>query len=487
MKTKNIIYLIIAFFMTIPGAWAQDTSLSGIVIENLSTVKQHDRLSVSFDISLDALQIKSNNMLVLTPVLRSNDNNLDNVALEPVVVAGKKRDKILTRKKVLREKLPVAGEPVALVTRENNAAQSVHYTMEVPFRAWMNDASLSLVHEVSGCADCMSLEGEQLLVDNILPEPYQPVYKLTYIVPEAEAVKTRSDRHTATFNFVVNRWELRRDYKDNASKLNEVDRIVGDIRNNPDFEITEFTIDGYASPEGGAAHNRMLAENRANAFADYLVSKFNVSRGRFTVTGHGEDWEGLRKAVAVSSIADRQAVLDIIDKVSNPDGRDAELMKLSGGETYRTLLSDLYPPLRRTEYAVAYTVRGFDVEEAREVIKTNPRLLSLNEMYLVAQSYPVESNEFSGVFEIAARLYPDSDIAILNSAAADIEGDNMDGAIARMNRIADNPKVWNNLGVAYARKGDFDKAREYFTKAVGQGDDDARANLDELRKVLENQ
>ena len=63
----------------------------------------------------------------------------------------------------------------------------------------------------------------------------------------------------------------------------------------------------------------------------------------------------------------------------------------------------------------------------------------------------------------------------------------MDGAIERMNKVADNPKVWNNLGVAYARKGDFTKAKEYFTKAAGQGDDDARANLEELRKMSENE
>lgn len=485
MKTKNIIYLIIAFFTVIPGTWAQDASLSGVTIENLSTVKQHDQLSVSFDILLDALQVQNNNMLLLTPVLKSNANNLDNVALEPVVVAGKKRNKILTRKQVLGEKLPISGEPVVLVVRQNNTQQSVHYTVAVPFRGWMQDASLSLVHEVSGCADCMSLEGEQLLVDNILPAPYQPVYKLNYVVPEAEAQKIRSDRHTATFNFVVNRWELRRDFKDNAFKLNEVDKIVSDIRNNPDFDITEFAINGYASPESSVPHNKMLAENRANAFADYLVSKFGIDRNRFSVTGHGEDWDGLRKAVVASAIADKQAILDIIDNVANPDARDTELKKLSKGETYRTLLNDFYPPLRRTEYVVAYSVRPFNVEEAKEIIKTNPRLLSLNEMYLVAQTYPVDSREFKEVFDVAVRFYPDSDIAILNSASADIESGSMDAAIARMLKIADNPKVWNNLGVAYARKSDFNRAKEYFTKAAAQGDNDARANLEELHKAIE--
>lgn len=485
MKTKNIIYLIIACFTVVPGAWAQNPRLSGIHIENLATLKQHDQVSVSFDLSLDALQVKTNNMLVLTPVLKSNGNSLDSIALRPVVVAGTKRSRILHRKEVLGEQLSLAGEPVAIVTSKNNSEQSVPYNVTVPYRPWMQDASLSLVHEVSGCANCINLTGKELIVNNILPAPYQPVYRLTYVMPEAE-VKTRSDRHTATFNFVVDRWELLRDYKGNAAKLNEVDQIVGDLRNNPDLEITAFQIHGYASPEGSVSHNRMLAENRANAFSDYLVSKFGIERNRFTVTGHGEDWDGLRKAVAASSLADKQAILDIIDNVSDPDARDAELMKFSGGETYRTLLNNYYPPLRRTEYVVAYNVRAFDVEEAREIIKTNPGLLSLNEMSLVSQSYPAGSKEFKEVFDIAVRLYPDSEIAILNSASADIESGNMDGAIERLMKIGDSPKVWNNLGVAYARKGDISKAKEYFTKAAGEGDNDARANLEEFRKAIEN-
>lgn len=484
MKTTNIIYLILAFFAAVPGAWAQDADLPGITLENRAAVKQHDQLSVSFDISLDALKVKSNNMLVLTPVLTSNENKSDRITLPPVVVAGNKRNKILNRKEVLGEQLPVEGEPLAVVARKNNSKQAVHYNTTVPYRQWMQDASLSLAHEVSGCAECTSSAGEVPVTQTILPPPYQPVYRLTYVMPEAE-VKTRSDRHAATFNFVVDRWELLRDYKGNAPKFNEVDRIVGDIHNNPDLKITEFAINGYASPEAGAPHNRMLAENRANAFADYLVSKFGIDRKLFTVKGHGEDWDGLRQAVATSSLADRQAVLDIINNTSNPDARDAELKKLSGGETYRTLLNDYYPPLRRTEYAVAYNVRAFNVDEARKVIKTNPKLLCLNEMYLVAKSYPVGSGEFREVFDIAVRLYPDSDIAILNSAAADIEGGNMDAAIARMNKMGDNPKAWNNLGVAYARKGDLGKAKDYFTKAAGQNDSDAAHNLSEIKKLGE--
>jgi len=201
------------------------------------------------------------------------------------------------------------------------------------------------------------------------------------------------------------------------------------------------------------------------------------------VSGFGEDWNKTREVIASSGIADKAEILRIINNVSNPDARDAELMKLSGGTTYQTMLREYYPKVRRTEYTVSYVARAFSVEEGKKVIKTNPKLLSLNEMYLVAQSYPADSKEFKEVFDIATRLYPNEPIAIINSAAADIEGGNNQAAIDRMQRIENDPRTWNNLGVAYARLGDFEKAKEYFDKAVDRNDNDAVANTEELQKV----
>ena len=479
MKTKNILF-IIAFLTTAPLLFSQTGYLDEISIENSRAERQGERLSVNMDIVIDDLNINSNDLIVLTPVLVSNSDEIE-IELASVAVAGKKRSKVLQRAIRLNNPTGLDVMPYEIMRRKNNTSQRITYSGDLPMAAWMKDASLQLRESVTGCANCDKGDDYMALISRIIPEDFAPSYKLTYIVPEVE-VKTLSDRHTAMFNFVVNQWELLRNYKDNAAEFNQVDRVVNDIRNNPDFEITEFEITGYASPEASVTHNRTLAQNRANSFADYLVTKFGVPRNSFTVTGHGEDWVGLREAVASSSIDDRQAILDIIDNVSNPDARDAELMKLSNGQTYRNLLNNFYPQLRRTEYVIAYNVRSFDVDEAREIIKSNPRLLSLNEMYMVAQSYPAGSKEFKEVFDIAILHYPDSDIAILNSSSADIEAGNMDAAIERMNKISDNPKVWNNLGVAYARKGDFAAAKQYFDKAVSANDMDARSNLEELEK-----
>ena len=67
---------------------------------------------------------------------------------------------------------------------------------------------------------------------------------------------------------------------------------------------------------------------------------------------------------------------------------------------------------------IDYTVANFDVEQGRVVIKVNPKYLSLNEMYLVANTYPNGSREFINVFETAVRLFPEDDVAKLNAAIA---------------------------------------------------------------------
>lgn len=480
---KNIIQYItlIAFIAGLALPAVAQTTPADLKIVSQEVRKSGNNVLVDMALELDDVKVRSNDMIIYTPVLVSAANSNDRVELSPIVVAGNKRHKILRRELKLNKEMSVDTPANFVLKKVKRAQQGFSFSTAVPFSSWMEGATLVMETTVSGCADCKDVLDNILVANNVIPKLELPAFALTYIEPEAE-VKARQDRHTATFNFVVDRYELLRDYKGNRPKFEEVDAIISEVALNGDIQITEFTIDGYASPEASVPHNKMLAENRAKAFADYLVSKFNIDRNKFTVNSHGEDWVGLRKAVVASNIADKDEILKIIDTVDNPDARDTPLQQLSGGTTYRTMLNEMYPPLRRTEYTIAYLVRAFNLEEAKEVLKTNPKLLSLNEMYMVAQSYDASSAEFKEVFDIASRLYPESDIAIINSSAADIENGAYDSAIRRLQKLGDSSKAYNNLAVAYLMKGDYDKARELFTKAGN--DKDAKANLIKLAEFL---
>lgn len=108
-------------------------------------------------------------------------------------------------------------------------------------------------------------------------------------------------------------------------------------------------------------------------------------------------------------------------------------------------------------------------------------MLSLNEMYLVAESYPSDSREFREVFDIAARLYPDSEVAIVNSAAADIENKNYTAAIERLKKIENKPYAWNNLAVAYSLMGNKEKADVYFKKWADSGASESKISWKEIQ------
>lgn len=482
MKTRNIYIIILGFISVSLSLNAQSRYLDLISVENQAVVNENSMLLVYMDLVLDQLKINTNEMVKLTPVITANGST-QGIELAPVIINGNRRQKMVERGLTLKDKTLFEQTPQSIVKRNNGTPQAVHYSASVPFEDWMGDASLTLHEAVTGCAECDLGAGDQLIAQRILPPAYVPTYKLTYIVPDVEPVKERSDTYTATLNFRVDKSNLDRNYMNNASILADVDKVVGELMNNKDLTVSDFKIEGFASPEASVAYNKALADRRADTFANYLGNKFNVTKNRMAVSGYGEDWNKTREVIAASSMADKAEILRIIDNISNPDARDAELMKLSGGATYRTMLREYYPKVRRTEYTVSYVARAFSVEEGREIIKTNPKLLSLNEMFLVAQSYPANSKEFKEVFDIATRLYPDEPIAIINSAAADIEGGNNQAAIDRMQRIESDPRTWNNIGVAYARMANFSKAKEYLDKAVARKEKDAIQNLEELRKV----
>ncbi|KGN74430.1 hypothetical protein HQ47_05145 [Porphyromonas macacae] len=482
---KNTYLLILMFLFTGLVSHAQVQYVKKVKFENISGVKSNDRLLINMDVLLDGLYLRTNDMLILTPILHSNVNG-EQVELPAVVALGKTRNKVYIRNKTLKNKLSVPANSQAIVVRGNKKdSQTISYMTSVPFAVWMQDASLSVRAIVQGCADCGKSREDLLLAGRVVSEPYKPDYLLTYVVPEAEPVKARKDQHSASLKFVVDRHEIVRNYKQNAEELNQVDKVIREVRGNKDINITEFAVTGYASPEANFEYNRELAGRRANSFVDYLISTHGIRREQIkSVLGHGEDWDGLKDALHSSSLPNANAILDIIASTGNPDARDAKIVALDNGATYKILLDRYYPALRRTDYVIAYNVRAFDVEEAKKVIKTNPKHLSLNEMFLVAKTYPEGSREFKEVFDIATRLYPDEPVAIINASAVDIEGGNYNAAVKRLNRVVNTRKdALNNLGVAYAGLGQYDKARECFERAIAAGDKLAKHNLEEFEKV----
>mgnify|MGYP000703662735 FL=1 len=74
-------------------------------------------------------------------------------------------------------------------------------------------------------------------------------------------------------------------------------------------------------------------------------------------------------------------------------------------------------------------------------MQTQPQKLSLNEFYLVAQTYEPGSVEFNDVFETAVRMYPNDEIANLNAANSAMQRKDVENAKRYLQKGGDSPEA----------------------------------------------
>ena len=138
MKLKNI-FIIAAFFVITPFLFSQTASDKGLSIENRRVERQGELLSVSMDIVIDDLNVRSNDMIMLSPVLISNSGEAE-LELSPIAVLGKKRSKVVQRAIRLNNDTGFDVDPYDIVKRKNNTSQRIAYSTNFPMKEWMRDA-----------------------------------------------------------------------------------------------------------------------------------------------------------------------------------------------------------------------------------------------------------------------------------------------------------------------------------------------------------
>jgi len=455
------------------------TTKDDLRIEDVQVNKDGNTVRIDMAINLDNVRLGSKQMVILTPVIRNaSTNNFHR--FQPIVFTGAGRDRTLQRA-MDWEGFKFEETPMMVTRRTNKRPQTVPVTLTAPYQEWFRGAELVMLETKSGCAYTTIRDEEYNMLTPVLPVLVEPVYSYTYVTPPVEEVKQRSETYTARLNFEVGKHTILRNFKNNAEVLNDVDKVVNELRNDNNLTVNEFHVTGYASPEGNEQSNMKLSENRAKAFVSYLTERYNIPASSVKTDWKGEDWDGLRKAVQESNLSDKSNILSILDE-SNVAQRKAKLKAL--GQTYRTLLDTHYPPLRRNEYTISFVAKPFSIDEAKTQMRTKPQYLSLNEMFLVANTYPKNSREFKETFDTAVRLYPNDPIAQLNTGALELETGAVDSSIRRLENI-NMPEAWNNLGIAYAMKEDYRRAQEYFNRAAQAGNATARENAEQLQRYLE--
>lgn len=427
MKRRFLpIALLLAGSLAAADAYAQENTLR---VEKKLIERSGDYLLVDLTLNLSDLEIRSNRSVTYTPVIQRGDSLR---RLPALIVNGRKRQ-------ILYERTgrDTATDGEFAVRRKNGTEQRFDYHARVPYARWMDGSEMALVIDECGCGWEALKNDRSTLFPIQLDQAPRPL--MAYVAPPVE-VKNRAKEGSAFLDFPVNRTEIYPEYRDNPSELRKILETVSSVKEDPYATITEVYIKGFASPEGTYKHNTYLAEHRTKALIEYVKGLYHFEQARFTVDFEPEDWAGLEKRVENSSLADKEELLAIIraDEPKDYDRREAKLKALNGGASYRVLLRDIYPALRHSDYAVRYTIRSFTVEEARELIYSDPRQLSLNEMFQVAQTMEPGSDAYREVFEIAVRMYPEDPVSNLNAALTAIDAGRLESARRYLAKTSDS-------------------------------------------------
>lgn len=506
------------------SAWAYDLpagtkagSVIGIEVNDISLSDNGD-INVQLALDLSKVSMKSNFETIYTPMFI---NGNDTLRFGSFAVTGRNRlysdrrndtkpDIIFYKGKANNYTVPVNGITLTSQKVLNPAAYDMK--LSTHYREWMQTAVFTIGMETRGCANCVKkIDGETeqwlpIAQNDFVTRTFMPEF--LYVTPVAEAVKMREIAARAYIDFPVNRTEIYPDYRRNPQELGKIRATIDSVRNDKDITVKSLHISGTASPEGSYQNNVRLAKGRTEALKNYVQMLYNFPAGFITTSYEPVDWKGLREFLEGSAtdsiridqlqnivytrheldayLPNRLSILNIVNG-SVEDYQRNQNIKNNYPKEYQWLLTNVYPALRHSDYRIQFEIKSFtEAEEIIEVMQTQPQKLSLNELFVAANSQPEGSELYNRAFEIAVTMFPNDETANLNAATnALIRGD-LVSAEKYLAKAGNSTEAAYNRAMMYYLQGDTGGALlilEDLARGQGLAAEKALKSLEAIREI----
>ncbi|MBR0037330.1 MAG: tetratricopeptide repeat protein [Bacteroidales bacterium] len=280
-------------------------------------------------------------------------------------------------------------------------------------------------------------------------------------------VKDTFDKYVATLIYQYQSTNLRSSESGKA-EMKEVENQIKNAKNADRKEFEGIDMVSTASPEGAVSLNEKLAAGREKSSTSYLnrfMKKAKVD-GKINPEQIAEEWEGFKALVEKSNIQDKQLVLNVLSRISDPDQREAEIKNLSAA--YKELAEEILPQLRYSKVTATIKNIGHTDSEILDLLKTNPDELTLEELLYAAKLQKTDAEKLN-TYRIATNRFP-SDYRAANNTA-DIyftQGKYDEAEKIWKDIVAKDPKNTQanlNLGLVALKKGDVAAAETYIGKS----------------------
>lgn len=470
MKTGGIFIIAVILSLSIQAQTIVTEETGSVRTTTSSLYKAGKELvaSISIDITRD---LSPNESVVLVPVV--SDSLEHRLELPPIYINSRKQHIVFLRETGRKDKAAQA------LQRKNGDKQTIHYLQSVPFEQWMNQATLSLVEKSCGCG----IPGTEdfTCIARLYPQP-TPVPQLAFLTPQVESSKIRTEKGSAFIDFPVNVTTIHKEFSNNTTELDKIIGTINTIKGDSNVSITHINIHGYASPDGPFRLNERLARERTQALKKYVSQLYTFDSKDIHTTYTPEDWEGFEALLGDTIFQNKEAIMKIVTSTMHPD-RKEEMIKTKFPAFYRFVLKHWFVILRHSDYTIEYYVRPFTVKESQKIFDTNPKNLSLEEMFRLALTHTPGSETYNRIFMTAVQLFPDNPTANLNAACIALTQRDTKAATAFLRKAPEVPEKTLAEGVVCFLQGDYEKAETLFRQAKDAGLPQADENLKQIGEL----
>lgn len=339
------------------------------------------------------------------------------------------------------------------------------YTDKIPYKDAMKMSELVL--RTTATIKEKSLDFEPVkLADGVIATSTLVEKHARPIVMKDNYVRIVPETKMADINYVINQATIR------SSELKAEDvallkEYIATANADPNKQLKGVVVSSYASPDGKFDENEKLSGRRGTSADKMFRKEFAKieaaqAEGFFNSLTTAEDWEGFKTEVENSSIQDKDLILRVLSMYSDPEVREKEIKNMSSA--FEALKTDVLPKLRRSKLMVNVDNIGRTDEQILAQMKSDPKVLSLEEM-LHAGALTTDANEKLSFYKAVADAYPKCIRAHNNVATVLLSQGKADEAIAALDKakaIENNDVVKNNTAFAYILNGDMAKAEELF-------------------------
>ncbi len=414
------------------------------------------QVDVKIDATIPAKYFNKKVTLVATPVLKFQNGG--EKAYEPKTFQG--------------EKVQGNNEVVPYTTEK-----TVSYSGSVPFEEAMRVSGLYVKFVGSKGAKSVDYESRKI-ADGVIATATLVDNTPAAAIGADKFERITKEEQEAAIYYLINSAQIRtKEIK--SGNIKALEKFIKDAKVAEDMELKNIQIQSYASPDGPMSLNEKLANNRENA-ADKFV-KNNMKKNKvdeyknldfFKKYVVAEDWEGFKKAMEESNIRDKELILRVLAMHSDPEVREREIKNISSA--FSTIADQILPKLRRSKFVVNAERIGKSDEEIRDLAKSNPAELNVEELLYAATLFDNNGDKLA-IYETAMKQFP-SDWRGFNDAGMILfEMGKIEQAKANFQKAdqmaANNKVIKNNLGAVELKNGNVKEAEVLFGAATGVGNE----------------